>query len=93
MDWWICDSCQVKYNYIEGFRHSWRMFTRISDNRFGEAFVSPKSVTFYVFQSDEFNIDDLKGPSKAIRQFSLEELPNLTPSNFNKKIKTILVFS
>jgi hypothetical protein len=93
LDWWICDSCQVRYNYVNGFRYSWIMYTRISDNRIGEAFVSPQSITFYVIQDDQFNIDNYKGPSKVIRKFSLEEMPNLTPKNFNAKIKTILVFS
>lgn len=90
-----CVNCNAIFKYCEGFKQITELYTKINDttykvvsNGFG-TFISYEYIMYY---SDKYIHNKTVKMSEVIKQFSLNDMPHITPQNINEKIKLILTF-
>jgi hypothetical protein len=91
--YYSCFDCNVQYQYADGFRECTKLYTKIND-RVYVASIDFSGLTVYYFDTDQVTVSDMETRVKHhFKSFKPEVMPDITPENVNRKLKTILVFS
>lgn len=86
-----CNSCNTEFSYVENRRALTVMFTDINN-------ITYKIISngFGLYITNIYTLKTKSGKeikqTNVIKEFSFNEMPNITPQNINEKIKLILTF-
>lgn len=93
--WWHCDACDVSFLVsIKGHLNIIVFKTKVKNEKFYSVnvMVREKRTDFFVWSPDEYAYDDGVGSYQRTFIKRFDQVLEVTPQNFEHKIKTIITF-